>query len=75
MSGVTDEPFRRIVRRFGVGLVVSEMIASAAMVQQAAKEIRAAGLPQKYLQPSTSGLTWTIVRKGVTRIDIDVTSN
>ena len=40
MSGVTDEPFRRIVRRFGVGLVVSEMIASAAMVQQARKEIR-----------------------------------
>ena len=40
MSGVTDQPFRRIVRRFGVGLVVSEMIASAAMVQQARKEIR-----------------------------------
>ncbi|KZD09803.1 tRNA dihydrouridine synthase DusB [Oceanibaculum pacificum] len=40
MSGVTDRPFRRIVRRFGVGLVVSEMIASAAMVQQARKEIR-----------------------------------
>lgn len=40
MSGVSDQPFRRIVRRFGVGLVVSEMIASAAMVQQARKEIR-----------------------------------
>ena len=40
MSGVTDQPFRRIVRRFGAGLVVSEMIASAAMVQQARKEIR-----------------------------------
>lgn len=40
MSGVTDQPFRRIVRRFGVGLVVSEMIASAAMVQKARKEIR-----------------------------------
>ena len=40
MSGVTDKPFRRAVRRFGAGLVVSEMIASAAMVQLARKEIR-----------------------------------
>ncbi len=32
MSGVTDMPFRRLVKRFGVGLVVSEMIASKAMV-------------------------------------------
>jgi tRNA-dihydrouridine synthase B len=34
MSGVTDLPFRRLVRRFGVGLVVSEMIASEAMIRQ-----------------------------------------
>lgn len=34
MSGVTDRPFRRLVRRFGVGLVVSEMIASEAMIRQ-----------------------------------------
>ncbi|MEC9454722.1 MAG: tRNA-dihydrouridine synthase, partial [Pseudomonadota bacterium] len=27
MSGVTDMPFRRLVKRFGAGLVVSEMIA------------------------------------------------
>ncbi len=33
MSGVTDQPFRRLVRRFGVGLVVSEMIASEAMIR------------------------------------------
>jgi hypothetical protein len=30
MSGVTDWPFRRAVRRCGGGLVVTEMIASAA---------------------------------------------
>lgn len=30
MSGVTDLPFRRLVRRFGVGLAVSEMIAGKA---------------------------------------------
>jgi tRNA-dihydrouridine synthase B len=34
MSGVTDQPFRAQVRRFGAGLVVSEMIASQAMIRQ-----------------------------------------
>jgi tRNA-dihydrouridine synthase B len=34
MSGVTDMPFRRLVKRWGCGLVVSEMIASRSMVQQ-----------------------------------------
>src|SRR5918911_5512031 len=34
MSGVTDLPFRRLVKRFGAGLVVSEMIASEAMIRQ-----------------------------------------
>jgi tRNA-dihydrouridine synthase B len=33
MSGITDRPFRRLVRSFGVGLVVSEMIASQAMIR------------------------------------------
>jgi tRNA-dihydrouridine synthase B len=33
MSGVTDMPFRRLVKRLGAGLVVSEMIASQAMVR------------------------------------------
>ncbi|MHA1597461.1 MAG: tRNA-dihydrouridine synthase, partial [Alphaproteobacteria bacterium] len=32
MSGVSDMPFRRLVKRCGAGLVVSEMIASKAMV-------------------------------------------
>src|SRR5437764_383733 len=34
MSGVTDLPFRRRVKRYGAGLVVSEMIASEAMIRQ-----------------------------------------
>src|SRR5258707_4853338 len=34
MSGVTDLPFRRRVKRHGAGLVVSEMIASEAMIRQ-----------------------------------------
>jgi tRNA-dihydrouridine synthase B len=32
MSGVTDLPFRKLVKKFGAGLVVSEMIACRAMV-------------------------------------------
>ncbi len=39
MSGVTDMPFRRIVKRGGAGLVVSEMIASAAMVRENRKTL------------------------------------
>ncbi len=34
MSGVTDMPFRRLVKQQGAGLVVSEMIASEAMIRQ-----------------------------------------
>ena len=33
MAGITDLPFRELVSRFGVGLVVSEMVASQEMVQ------------------------------------------
>jgi tRNA-dihydrouridine synthase B len=40
MSGVTDQPFRRLVRRFGVGLVVSEMIASNAMIRQMRESVK-----------------------------------
>ncbi|MEO0913887.1 MAG: tRNA dihydrouridine synthase DusB, partial [Pseudomonadota bacterium] len=33
MAGVTDRPFRALVAEFGVGLVVSEMVASREMVE------------------------------------------
>ena len=33
MAGVTDAPYRRLVRRLGAGLVVSEMVASQAMIR------------------------------------------
>ncbi|WP_417318250.1 tRNA dihydrouridine synthase DusB [Emcibacter sp.] len=33
MAGVTDRPYRRLVKRFGAGLVTSEMIASEAMIR------------------------------------------
>ncbi|MBY0272124.1 MAG: tRNA dihydrouridine synthase DusB [Alphaproteobacteria bacterium] len=34
MSGVTDMPFRRLVKQQGASLVISEMIASQAMIRQ-----------------------------------------
>ncbi|WP_374448703.1 tRNA dihydrouridine synthase DusB [Stella sp.] len=42
MSGVTDLPFRRLVKRHGAGLVVSEMIASEAMIRQTRQTLRMA---------------------------------
>jgi tRNA-dihydrouridine synthase B len=39
MSGVTDMPFRKMVKRDGAGLVVSEMIASVAMVRENRKTL------------------------------------
>src|SRR5260370_23155880 len=39
MSGVTDLPFRRLVKRHGAGLVVSEMIASEAMIRQTRQSV------------------------------------
>lgn len=40
MSGVTDLPFRRLVKRHGAGLVVSEMIASQAMIRASRKSMK-----------------------------------
>src|SRR5258708_13779053 len=39
MSGVSDLPFRRLVKSFGAGLVVSEMIASEAMIRQSRQSL------------------------------------
>ena len=40
MSGVTDMPFRRLVKQIGAGLVISEMIASQAMVRHVRQSLR-----------------------------------
>jgi tRNA-dihydrouridine synthase B len=42
MTAVTDLPFRRIVKRYGAGLTVSEMIASQAMVRETRQSIQKA---------------------------------
>lgn len=49
MSGVTDPPFRRLVKRHGAALVVSEMIASQAMIRQNRQTLKLAGTtPDEY---------------------------
>ncbi|MBP2314479.1 tRNA dihydrouridine synthase DusB [Azospirillum soli] len=40
MSGVSDLPFRRLVKKSGCGLVVSEMIASQAMIRENRQTLR-----------------------------------
>ncbi len=42
MSGVSDLPYRRIVKKWGAGLVVSEMIASQAMIRHNRKTMKMA---------------------------------
>ncbi len=42
MTGVTDMPFRKLVRRFGSGLNVTEMIASQAMIRETRQSLQKA---------------------------------
>ena len=42
MTGVTDLPFRTLVRRFGSGLNVTEMIASQAMIRETRQSLQKA---------------------------------
>ena len=42
MTGVTDMPFRTLVRRFGSGLNVTEMIASQAMIRETRQSLQKA---------------------------------
>ncbi len=40
MSGVTDLPYRKLVKKFGAGLVVSEMVASRAMIVKSYQSLK-----------------------------------
>ncbi|MEZ5695942.1 MAG: tRNA dihydrouridine synthase DusB [Sphingomonadaceae bacterium] len=42
MTGVTDKPFRKLVRRYGSGLNVTEMIASEAAIRETRQSIQKA---------------------------------
>lgn len=49
MTGVSDLPFRKLVKSFGVGMVVSEMIASRAMILETKNTMRMASFsPSEY---------------------------
>ena len=42
MTGVTDLPFRKLVKRYGAGLTVTEMIASQAMIRETRQSLQKA---------------------------------
>ena len=42
MTGVTDMPFRKVVRQYGCGLNVTEMIASQAMIRETRQSLQKA---------------------------------
>ena len=49
LSGITDLPFRRVVKQNGAALVVSEMIASQAMIRETRQSLRMAeNAPEEY---------------------------
>ena len=47
MAGVTDAPFRRLVMRFGAGLVFSEMIASRITVDETRQNTKSSHIPDQ----------------------------
>jgi len=47
MSGVTDKPFRRLVRKFGAPLLVTEMVASRAMIIKPRQSIQKSDFDQE----------------------------
>lgn len=52
LSGVTDMPFRKLVKKFGAGLVVSEMIASRAMILQTRQSLQKCAVAENEDQTS-----------------------
>jgi tRNA-dihydrouridine synthase B len=47
MAGITDYPFRCLARSLGAGLVVSEMIASQALIRNSARSVRMASTAEE----------------------------
>ena len=47
MSGITDKPFRKVVRKFGAPLLVTEMIASRAMIMQTKQSMQKCAFDQE----------------------------
>ncbi|MFC3225921.1 tRNA dihydrouridine synthase DusB [Marinibaculum pumilum] len=61
MSGISDPPFRRLVGRFGAGLVYSEMVASQGMVRRSRESLeKACQVPSDRRQ----GMPWAVQLAG-----------
>lgn len=61
MSGVTDLPFRQLALRYGAGLVVTEMVASRELVQNAVESwtrLKSAGLKPHMVQLAGRDAHW-----------------
>ncbi|MGB9369309.1 MAG: tRNA dihydrouridine synthase DusB [Xanthobacteraceae bacterium] len=61
MSGITDAPFRRLATKLGAGLVVSEMIASAALIEgrrEQQRRLDGAGLRLNIVQLAGCEARW-----------------
>ena len=58
MTGVTDMPFRTLVRRYGSGLNVTEMIATAAMRVEHQERMKQRTTMLAKMLPSTR---WTLI--------------
>src|ERR1700750_2221015 len=61
MSGITDAPFRRLAAKLGAGLVVSEMIASAALAEgkrEQQQRVAGGGLPLNIVQLAGCEAHW-----------------
>ncbi|MBS7790614.1 tRNA dihydrouridine synthase DusB [Roseococcus sp. SDR] len=82
MSGVTDLPFRRLARAEGTGLVVSEMIASAAMIRENRQSLKMCDTTDELGGPSSVQLAGCdpavmaeaarlVVDKGAAIVDIN----
>ncbi|NRA73131.1 MAG: tRNA dihydrouridine synthase DusB [Rickettsiales bacterium] len=52
MTGVTDVPFRRLVKNFGAGLTISEMVASQAMILKTKISIKKSSFSQTETIPA-----------------------
>jgi tRNA-dihydrouridine synthase B len=71
MAGITDPPFRRIARRFGEGLVVSEMVASREMLARrpSARDLaRALGLGEPATAVQLAGCEPAVMAEAARRV-------
>ena len=61
MSGISDPPFRRLVGRFGAGLVYSEMVASQGMIRRTRESLEKA---QQAPSERRQGMPWAVQLAG-----------